>query len=864
MKEFLIEPVSLGNAELIQTSENSEYPYTGTAVTPQITVRLSGNELKPDEDYTVSYSDNIERKEVQGKDSVIMVKGIGNYQGELFQPFSIVKSPMERVSMTLEYTKKQWKKQTEFTPKVTVKDGSRLLKKDVDYAVSYADNTEPGEGKVIITALDSERCNYTGSKESVFQIVGKPITNAKVVLSQTSFEMSEMLEGICTPLVTVKDGTKELIPGDDYQLSFRNHDRAGIATVVIEGTGFYSGEKEVTYQIKGIDVTKLKTDKISDQIYVAGRAIEPDSDIVLRDAKTGEAIDHSDFDITYFNNDKVGTASVYIAGKNQYSGTRKLTFKIVKMSLNEAHITFESGRDLTNEQYEAVYTGKKIIPQMLVSDIYGTVLQPGRDYTVTYANNLNSSPEDAKKAPTVILTGKGNYKGSVKRTFTISQRELNADDFRVTIADVRYHNGKELKPTVTLCTAPKTEGEKSIVLKKDRDYTVEYLEHTGNPEALSYGRVIIRGKGNYAGILGDSELEAEQLRFRISHQILADKFIVTGVHQVIYNGTEQKLADEQNNSGIVIFEKRNTEPLTEGIDYRLEFYDNINAGTAKMKVIGIGAYAGEKTVTFKIRPRNLGTSATLGEIDLGLMEAVPYSGYACTPDVEVSDLGLQSSDYVTLQRNTDYLLSYQNNINPSTEKNPAKVTVTGKGNYTGKIKTSFVVEPIEFSSATIKITLQDMTCIYNGKLQKPQMMILNQDLEVPTAINMKSAFDITYLNNKEVGKATIRIRAKGKGWRETTKKSGKIIQTHFDITKGDLSDTTMTTISAIPVQTYRGYQVKPVVTVKVNGVKLKKDRDYTLEYENNGGVTNSLNKAYVILKGIGNYEGEVHKCFEIH
>ncbi|NLG04049.1 MAG: hypothetical protein GX567_09515, partial [Clostridia bacterium] len=858
VKEFSIEPISLLNAVVTQEQESKEYEYTTKPVTPQVRVEVEGKELNLNEDYTVSYIDNIERKEIQQKDSVIRIKGIGNYQGELFENFSIVKSSLERVSMTLEYKQKQWKTQTEFCPKVTVKDGTKILKNGTDYTVSYADNTEPGDGKVIITAVDSDICNYSGTKEATFQITGKPIKDTKVTLSQTSF----IYDGTeHTPAVTVMDGKKTLEPQTDYVLFYRNCQSAGKATVLIQGIGLYAGEREVTYQIKGIDVSKLKAEKIPDQIYLYGDEIKPVNDIVLKDKATGTKIDLSNFRLGYDNNVKVGTATVYITGKEQYSGTRKLTFKIVKKTLTDADTTVKIGEHYVEEQYAAAYSGQKICPDVIV-EVGGHDLQKGTDYTVSYTNHLNVAEADIRKAPTIIITGKGNYKGSIKRTFSIKPRPMSSEEIMVTVADARYNNGKALSPKTTVTYIPMIEGTKSILLKKGRDYTITYMDETGDPNELSYGRVIIQGTGNYTGTLGDSEDPQKQIRFKISNKVLADRFIVTGVQPVTYHGGEQLQLDEGQKSTVKVYEKRNMPELVEGEDYRLEFYNNINAGIAKMKIIGMGEYAGEKTVTFKILPRNLQTTLLDDLIQIEEIEAQPYSGYACTPDTTVTDYGLAASEEL-LTEGIDYTLSYQNNVNPTNEKSKASVIIAGKGNYKGRIRQNFVIEPIEFSSATICVNLQD-EIVYNAKAQTPAITIINDDNGVQTVLNNKAAFDIKYLNNKEVGKATIQLYAKGKGWRETSKQSNKILQTHFAIIKGDLSDSSITTISDIPKQTYKGYQVKPSVKVKVNGVILKKDRDYILHYTGNQGPNFEGNGAHVSIIGIGNYTGEARQYFRIY
>ena len=51
------------------------------------------------------------------------------------------------------------------------------------------------------------------------------------------------------PSVTVKDGTKTLVKGTDYTISYKNNKNIGTATVTITGKGSYTGTKSLTFKI---------------------------------------------------------------------------------------------------------------------------------------------------------------------------------------------------------------------------------------------------------------------------------------------------------------------------------------------------------------------------------------------------------------------------------------------------------------------------------------------------------------------------------------------------------------------------------------------------------------------------------------
>jgi hypothetical protein len=59
-----------------------------------------------------------------------------------------------------------------------------------------------------------------------------------------------------------------------------------------------------------------------------------------------------------------------------------------------------------------VYNGSPIMPVMIDG------LAEGRDYTITYENNINAG------TATVIIVGQGNYYGTLSETFTISPKPI--------------------------------------------------------------------------------------------------------------------------------------------------------------------------------------------------------------------------------------------------------------------------------------------------------------------------------------------------------------------------------------------------------------------------------------------------------
>ena len=111
----------------------------------------------------------------------------------------------------------------------------------------------------------------------------------------------------------------------------------------------------------------------------------------------------TDYTVSYSNNTKVGTATVKIMGKGNYTGSVSKTYSI-KNNFKKATVSGISTK---------AFTGKNITQSITVK-YNGKTLKNGTDYTVSYSNN-----KKVGKA-TVKITGKGKYCGVITKTFKIN------------------------------------------------------------------------------------------------------------------------------------------------------------------------------------------------------------------------------------------------------------------------------------------------------------------------------------------------------------------------------------------------------------------------------------------------------------
>ena len=224
--------------------------YTGSSIEPSVTVTLNGKTLKLNEDYTLTYSNN-----VNVGTATITINGIGNYTGSKKINFNIVPKKLDISSATVNSIDSQTYTGSSIEPSVTVTLNGKTLKLNKDYKVSYSNNIAVGTATITINGIG----NYTGSKKINFNIVPKKLDISSATVNSIS---SKTYTGaLIKPSVTVKLNNKTLKLNTDYKVSYSNNKNIGTAKILIKGIGEYEGEKTVTFNIIPSKVTNLKSSK---------------------------------------------------------------------------------------------------------------------------------------------------------------------------------------------------------------------------------------------------------------------------------------------------------------------------------------------------------------------------------------------------------------------------------------------------------------------------------------------------------------------------------------------------------------------------------------------------------------------------
>ena len=201
------------------------------------------------------------------------------------------------------------------------------------------------------------------------------------------------------------------------------------------------------------------------------------------------------------------------------------------------------------------------------------------DYTIAYKNNTNvNDGQNAAKAPTITITGKGNYTGKETQTFVIVPKDITAEDVICDSMTVAY-NGKVQKPVPTVTW----NGKK---LSKNKDFTVTYPA-TGlaaYKEAGVYD-ITVTGKGNYTGV--------KTISLTVTEAKLLSKCNVAAIKNQTYTGTAITPEPVIKNGKTI---------LVKDTDYSVSYENNTEIGKASVILTGMGEYTGVRRVDFQIVP----------------------------------------------------------------------------------------------------------------------------------------------------------------------------------------------------------------------------------------------------------------------
>ena len=463
-----------------------------------------------------------------------------------------------------------------FTKKTNYKDGNYTIDKDEGKLSITAQSIDPG--------TDPEKPNpdYTGAK-----------------VNSPSDEVYDGKEHKWIPTVTNK-ADKKLKADTDYTVEYSTSDFTNVGTikVTITGKGNYTGTVTRTYKITPKSVTVTAEDKTkvfgeTDPKFTAKVVGTLGNDTVeyTLSRETGEAV--GKYEITVKGDKLQGNYTVtYVAG----------TLKITSQSIDPGTDPEKPNPDYTgakvNSPSDEVYDGKehKWIPT--VTDKADKKLEAGKDYTVEYSTKNFKDVGTIK----VTITGKGNYSGTVKRSYKVTPKEYTV----TTESATKTYSG------TALTAGGKVEG---IVSGETVEFTTTGSQTEVGTSKNTYELVWKSAKkSNYklaSETIGELTVKAKSIVPDDKDNPESEK---TGI--TVSEPSNSKYDGKEHKEVLTVTDTKTGKELVAGTDYSVTYSsDLVNAGTVTMKVAGLGNYSGSFTKTYKITKRSVTlTSATVSKV----------------------------------------------------------------------------------------------------------------------------------------------------------------------------------------------------------------------------------------------------------
>ncbi len=438
-----------------------------------------------------------------------------------------------------------------------------------------------------------------------------------------------------------------------------------------------------------------------------GIAVTPSVNVFYNNKKLTAGIDYT---ISYQNNIKAATSdaqkapAVIVKGKGTYSGTKKETFTINKLTLTKDHLKI------------AANYPKKIKYTPIVTNDSNNILKAGRDYTLTYQD---SSGKPLNKQPTtegnyqIQIQGTGSCEGNFRCSYSISESggATAINKGRAEIGSFTYGNGE---PKVSLAV----NGNNLI---SGTDYIVNFV----NVGKKGTATATFIGIGNYTGTL--------KKNFKVQAAPIQENDIrVPKTAAYAKGGAKPNVTVTVNGRSLVM----NT-------DYTVSYKNNTKVGNiAKVVIKGKGNYSGSVTKMFSIEQQSL---------------------RAENIKIYVSDAQTGKNPAVTVYDANGKKLTANSDYRTEIDKKEHKVTITpGKnGLYKDSVDKDYRELPKKqlVTSVTLKKT-QPKSFAYTGeeiKLEQDWLTVKAGKTELK-----KNEFEIIgYVNNIQKGTATVIIKGCG-------------------------------------------------------------------------------------------------------
>ena len=562
--------------------------------------------------------------------------------------------------------------------------------------------------------------------------------------------------------------TGKTLDKDDYSLSYSDDvTNAGTVTITVTGKGNYTGKFEVTYKINPRKVT-LKSETASkpyDGTALTKPAVTVSGDGFVK----GEVSDiKATGSVTTVSEGEVTNTITFTKENNYKDGNYTIDKDEGKLSIRATTIDPGTDPEKPNPDYtgakvnspsDTVYDGNEHKWSPTVTDKADKKLKAGTDYTVEY------STKNFKDVGTieVVIKGKGNYTGTVTRTYKITPKSVTVT------ADDKTKVFGETDPELTATVAG--------TLGND---TVEYTLSRETGEAAGKYEITVKGdklQGNYTVtyVAGTLTITSQSIDPGTDPEKPNPDYTgakVNSPKDSVYDGKDHKWSPTVTDK---------SKKLELGKDYTVEYStsDFTNVGTIKVTITGIGNYSGTVKRSYKVTPKEYTVttdSATKTYSGTALTAGGKVEGIVSGETVEFTTTGSQTE--VGTSKNT-YELVWKSA--KATNYTLAKESI---GKLTVKAKSIVPDDKDNPESEKTGITVNEPSdSKYDGKEHKEVLTVT--DTKTGKELVAGTDYSVTYSSDL-VNAGTVKVTVAGLG-----NYSGSFTKT-YKITKRSVTLTSAT------------------------------------------------------------------------
>ena len=567
--------------------------------------------------------------------------------------------------------------------------------------------------------------------------------------------------------------TGKTLDKDDYSLSYSDDvTNAGTVTITVTGKGNYTGKFEVTYKINPRKVT-LKSETASkpyDGTALTKPAVKVSGDGFVEgevsDIKaTGSVTTVSEGEVT----NTITFTKENMLTSNYKDGNYKIEKDEGKLSITAQSIDPGTDPEKPNPDYtgakvnspsDEVYDGNehKWIPT--VTDKADKKLKADTDYTVEYSTSDFTNVGTIK----VTITGKGNYTGTVTRTYKITPKSVT-----VTAEDKTKVFGE---------TDPKFTAKVVGTLGND---TVEYTLSRETGEAVGKYEITVKGdklQGNYTVtyVAGTLTITSQSIDPGTDPEKSNPDYTGAKV-----NSPKDSVYDGKDHKWIPTVTDKADKKLEAGKDYTVEYSTKNfkDVGTVEVTITGIGNYSGTVKRSYKVTPKEYTVtteSATKTYSGTALTAGGKVEGIVSGETVEFTTTGSQTE--VGTSKNT-YELVWKSA--KATNYTLAKESI---GKLTVKAKSIVPDDKDTPESEKTGITVSEPSdSKYDGKEHKEVLTVT--DTKTSKELVVGTDYSVTYSSDL-VNAGTVKVTVAGLG-----NYSGSFTKT-YKITKRSVTLTSAT------------------------------------------------------------------------